>query len=149
MLKIGDITYDQRSAAGAKAAVFEAFGAAAPKEGTPQRAVLGSLAFVAANDAAVFALPDVRQVYADFVAQATQCAATAVADRAWCQQNMNHATALELAARWERQATTLAGLRAQGTIVITRGTNPAQARRADRSRSEGHRGGSDRGVAAP
>ncbi|MFI0819503.1 hypothetical protein ACH4TX_24775 [Streptomyces sp. NPDC021098] len=41
---------------------------------------------------------------------------------------MNHGTALELAAEWERQATTLAGLRAQGTVVITRGTNPAQAR---------------------
>ena len=65
MLTIDAITYDKRSAAGAKAAVFQAFGAAVPKEGTPQRAVLGSLAFVAANDAAAFELQDVRQVYAD------------------------------------------------------------------------------------
>lgn len=127
MLKIDDMTYDKRSAAGAKAAVFQAFGAGVPKEGTPQRAVLGSLAFVAANDAAAFEVRDVRQVYDDFVAQATQLAATAATARTWCQQNMDHDTALELDAKRQQQATTLEGLRAQGTVVITRGTNPVQA----------------------
>ena len=127
MLKIGDITHDQRSAAGAKAAVFQAIGATGPKEGTPQRAVLGSIAFVAANDAAVFELQDVQHVYAGYVAQATQCAATAATARAWCRQNTDHLTAQDLDEKRQRQATTLAGLRAQGTIVITRGTNPVQA----------------------
>ncbi|MGW2328471.1 hypothetical protein ACWC5C_22320 [Streptomyces sp. NPDC001700] len=128
MLKINDVTYDKRSAAGAKAAVFQAFGAAVPKEGTPQRAVLGSLAFVAAGDPAAFELQDVRQVFGDFVAQAAQLAAAAATDRAWCQQHMDHGTAGELDAVRQRQATTLEGLRAQGTVVITRGTNPVQAR---------------------
>jgi hypothetical protein len=128
VLTIDDITYDKQSAAGAKAMVFQAFGTAVPKEGTPQRAVLGSLAFVTANDAAAFELQDVRQVYADFVAQATQLAATTATARARCQQNMDHGTTLELDARRQRQATTLEGLRTQGTIVITRGTNPVQAR---------------------
>ncbi|WP_381801446.1 hypothetical protein [Streptomyces niveus] len=128
MLKIGDITYDHRSPGDAKSAVYKAMGAAAPKDNTPQRAVLGATTAVAAGAAALFELPDVRKVYDDFLAQATQFAATTAADRTWCQQNWDRRTAGELATAQPRQAGTLDGLRAQGSVVIARGTNPVQAR---------------------
>lgn len=128
MLKIGDTSYDRQSPGAAKAAVYKAMGASAPKDNTPQRVVLGATVAVAATDAAAFELPDVVQVYDDFVAQATQAAATTDADRLWCRGNWDRMTANNLATLQAGQAQTLAGLRAQGTIVITRGTNPVQAR---------------------
>ncbi|MFD9869367.1 hypothetical protein ACFXI8_31980 [Streptomyces niveus] len=128
MLKIGDITYDHHSPGDAKSAVYKAMGAAAPKDNTPQRAVLGATAAVAAGGAALFELPDVRKVYEDFLAQATQFATTTAADRNWCLQNWDRGTAGVLDSAQSRQATTLNGLRAQGSVVIARGTNPVQAR---------------------
>ncbi|WP_329032115.1 hypothetical protein OIE71_03970 [Streptomyces sp. NBC_01725] len=128
MLKIGDITYDHRSPGDAKSAVYKAMGAAAPKDNTPQRSVLGATVAVAAGGAALFELPDVQQVYNDYLAQAALFATTTAADRAWCLQNRGAGTADQLAAAQRRQADTLAGLLAQGSVVITRGTNPVQAR---------------------
>ncbi|MFI0777398.1 hypothetical protein [Streptomyces sp. NPDC021212] len=49
MLKIGDITYDSAVGRRRQGGRFQAVGPTGPKAGTPQRAVLGSIAFVAAN----------------------------------------------------------------------------------------------------
>lgn len=137
MLKIGNTTYGEMSPGEAKAAVYKALGGAAPRENTPQRTVLGATTAVAAGDAALFELPDVQQVYNDFLAQAAQFATATTADRTWCRQNVDRRAAADLAAAQGRQPGTLDGLRAQNTIVIARGTNPVQARQILTNRTFG------------
>lgn len=129
MLKVGNQTFGKQSAFGARTAVFTTLAGKTPKEGTTERALMGALAFTAANDDASFELLDVVRAYDNLVAEAAENVKTTAAARLWCASNGNRDVALALAADAQRQSTTLAGLTAQTTVIISRGTNPVQARR--------------------
>ena len=87
--------------------------------------------------AATFREADVISVYTRLLNQAKAQVAESEAATQWCLANLNSQLAGELTQQANAQATTLAGLQAQNTVVITRGTNPVQSKAILENRTMG------------
>jgi len=108
-------------------AVVKVMGATAPAEGTVQRGVLSSIITVAVGNTAAFDVADVQDVYTRLNQEAAARVPVTAAARDRCRLWDSHGVDRELRVLSQRQPQTLAGLQVQGTVVITRGTDPIQA----------------------
>ncbi|PSM44773.1 hypothetical protein C6Y14_01185 [Streptomyces dioscori] len=131
MLLIDKAVYGHETYAGARAAVFRVLGEKAPAEGSTERALLGLIVFIAASATDTFELQDVMQVYDDYKEEAAEAARQTAADREWCLENMKQHSGMasKMNTAQRKQETSVAALKEAGTVLITRGTSPAQTRK--------------------
>ncbi|MDT0346407.1 hypothetical protein [Streptomyces litchfieldiae] len=103
-----------------------------PESGTQAMRLLTGVTMTAISARETYRETHVASVYAHLHGQAADRVRRAAEAYQWClerfQDRTNEATSSELVVASQKQPTTLNQLSAQGTVVITRGTDPVQAR---------------------
>lgn len=128
MLTVNGRNYTQADFQAVTKPVIVFMAATAPAEGSVKRGVLSSLIALATQSAAAFDVGEVVDVYGRLVDDAVAQVPLTAAARTWCRTQLRNPVAAQLSALAVQQSQDLAGLQAQGTVVITRGTDPLQAR---------------------